>query len=462
VDIFIDPDSSTGLADQIYEEVRSGILDGRLGPGDRVPSSRELADVLGVSRHTVTRAFNRLTGEGFLVGRRGGGTVVSDLFTADSNPGPSHPVLQPARPQPTPPTYDLRPSLPDRDLFPLREWKRYARLAVDLHSGWYEDPAGLPELRLVLARWIGRSRGVDASFRQIVVTSGAQQAFFLIAKACLEPGSRVAMEDPGYIWFRSAMEAAGVEVVSVPVDDEGIVVADIPRDVAAVYVTPSHQFPTGVVMSMARRLDLLALARESDMLVLEDDYDSEFRYVDRPLEPIHRLDNGDSVAYIATMSKVLSPSLRLGYVVVPPEYLIRLVEFRQRMDLGPRGLDQQTLRHYIADGHLSRHIRKAHRIYQRRHDKVARHFSRLTEIGLVDNPRANAGLHASAPLSPGLDERQILADLAARGFAIDGYSDYQHDPDGPAGLLVGFGSIDEQRLDEALLIIEETLISAST
>lgn len=351
----------------------------------------------------------------------------------------------------------MRASLPDKRLFPTADWKRYARIAVDLHTGWYADAAGLPELRLALARWVARSRGVEAGFREVVVTSGAQHAFHLIAKACLRSGDRIAMEEPGYSWFRSAAIAAGAEVVSVPVDDEGIVVDEIPDDVAAVYVTPSHQFPTGVIMSMARRLDLLGLARERGMLVIEDDYDSEFRYVDRPLEPLYRLDNGESVAYVATMSKILSPVLRLGYMVLPPTRVEDCVDERQRIDLGPSEMQQQILRHYIADGHLARHIRKAHRIYQRRRNKVHAFLERAVEDGHVVAPRANAGLHASAWLTDGIDEQSLLDALADRGFAIYGYSEFSSERPDPGGILLGFGSIDEGSLDEALPIIAEEM-----
>lgn len=446
-----------GLAEQLYEEVRAGIVEGRLGPGDRIPSSRDLADTLGVSRHTVTTALGRLTGEGFLEGKRGGGTVVSNLFTPDARPARPGPVLHPVRKAPLPQRYDMRASLPDSRLFPTAEWKRYARISIDLHTGWYADPAGVPDLRLALARWVGRSRGVDAGFREVVVTSGAQQAFHVTVQAFLQPGDRVAMEDPGYTWFREAATAAGAEVVAVPVDREGIVVADVPVDVAAVYVTPSHQFPTGAVMSMARRLDLLALAREQDMLIVEDDYDSEYRYVDRPLEPLYRLDNGESVIYVATMSKVLSPAIRLGYVVVPPNRVETFVDTRQRTDLGPTELQQQILRHFIADGHLSSHIRKTHRIYRKRRNRVLGFLQEASEEGLLVEARANAGLHASASLPTDIDESVLLEDLTAQGFAIYGYDDFRHQPTGRGGILFGFGAIDENGLDEALPNLAKTL-----
>ncbi|MCI0543124.1 MAG: aminotransferase class I/II-fold pyridoxal phosphate-dependent enzyme, partial [Actinobacteria bacterium] len=333
----VDEDSPVGLASQIYEEIRGGTLGGRLSPGDRLPASRELATTLGVSRHTVTTAYGHLAAEGFLDGRRGGGTVVSDMFAFREPDAESAPVLDLPRPKSAQEVVlDLQPGTPDRRLFPTREWKRHARWAVDRHEAGYGDPAGMADLRLVLARWIAKSRGVDASFRQLIVTSGAQQAFYLLIAACTSPGDLVAVEDPGYHRFRSVVEARGARVSPVPVDDEGIVVEAIPFGASVVYVTPSHQFPTGVTMSMSRRLALLELAEDHDMLVIEDDYDTEFRYVDRPLEPLYRLDRTGQVAYVASFSKTLSPALRLGYVVVPPQLLADLVDLGARSSLPTR------------------------------------------------------------------------------------------------------------------------------
>jgi len=286
-----------------------------------------------------------------LDGRRGGGTVISDLFALQDPDGGSEPVPDLPRPESAPEiVFDLRPGTPDPRLFPITDWKRHARWAVDQHDVSYGDPAGIADLRLVLARWVAKSRGVDASFRQLTVTSGAQQAFFLLIATCTVSGDTVSIEDPGYHRFRSVVEAQGARVTPIPVDDEGIVVDAIPLETKVVYVTPSHQFPTGVTMSMSRRLALLELARNRGMLIIEDDYDSEFRYVDRPLEPLYRLDRSGLVAYVASFSKTLSPALRLGCVVVPRDLLSDLLGLREQVDWAPSQVDQLTLKAYVADG----------------------------------------------------------------------------------------------------------------
>jgi GntR family transcriptional regulator/MocR family aminotransferase len=454
MDIFIDPAAATGLSSQIYEGIRSGILEGRLAPGDHLPPSRELAATLGVSRSTVTTAYGHLAAEGFLDGRRGAGTVVSELFALGARGGPPEPIVLPAHPDPdADATFDLRPGVPDSRLFPVAEWKRHSRWAIDRHEARYDDPAGLPDLRLVLARWIARSRGVAAGFRQIVVTSGAQQAFYLLTATGIEPGDVVAMEDPGYDRFRRVAEICGARVVPVPVDRKGIVVGDIPIEAKLVYVTPSHQFPTGVAMSMRRRLALLELARERRMLVVEDDYDSEFRYTDRPLEPLHRLDRSGSVAYVASFSKTLSPALRLGYVVVPPERLAALLELRQHMDWAPPQVDQATLRGFVADGELDRHLRRSRRVYQRRHDILIDFLRYTAARGSMYPMAANAGLHVCARLGDGIDESQLRSALFGRGVAVGELAAYTAGTPALSGLVFGFGRVDATRLAAALEIV---------
>ena len=403
VDVFIDPESGVGLAEQIYEQIRVGILHGRLGSGDRLPPSRELAVTLGVSRHTVTTAYGRLSAEGYLNGLRGGGTVVSDLFHHKAlAAGPDAVPVSPADVgESRPVRYDLRPGAPDPRLFPASEWKRYVKWAVDQHVAVYPDPAGVADLRLVLAKWIGRSRGVDTGFRQLVVTSGAQQALYLLARVWLGVGDVAAIEDPGYRPFRRAAEAIGAEIAPIPVDEEGIVVDAIPAATRLLYVTPSHQFPTGVTMSMRRRLDLLDLARRRDMLIVEDDYDSEYRYVDRPLEPLFRLDRHGTVAYVAGFSKILSPALRLGFTVVPPRLVDRVVELRQLIDWAPSTVDQLTLRGFVADGRLDRHLRRVRRIYQARHQSVTTFLQSLADRGFVRPPASQAGVSGQDAQDPG-------------------------------------------------------------
>jgi GntR family transcriptional regulator / MocR family aminotransferase len=412
---------------------------------------------LGVSRHTVTTAYGHLAAEGFLDGRRRGGTVVSDLVALREPYTWSGPVLD------LPPAgfteeilFDLRPGTPDPRLFPITEWKRHARWAVDHHEAGYGDPAGITDLRLVLARWIAKSRGVDASFRQLMVTSGAQQAFFLLIAARTLPGDTVAVEDPGYHRFRNVVEAHGARVAPVPVDEDGIVVEAIPPEAKVVYVTPSHQFPTGVTMSMSRRLALLKLARDQDTLIIEDDYDSEFRYVDRPLEPLYRLDRSGRVAYVASFSKTLSPALRLGYVVVPPELLSDILDLREQVDWAPSQVDQLTLKGYLAVGEFERYLRKTRRIYQQRHSLVT-DFLRVEATRHSLQPVAsNAGLHVATHLNAGA-ETVLCRALADRGVAVEGLSTYFAGPTATGGLLFGFGQTNADQLQEALEIVGDVL-----
>ncbi|MGA9597458.1 MAG: PLP-dependent aminotransferase family protein [Acidimicrobiia bacterium] len=458
MDIFINQNAGVGLSTQIYEEIRSGILEGRLAPGDRLPPSRELAETLGVSRSTVTTAYGHLAAEGFLEGRRGGGTVVSELSVLVAADAPARPVLSPTRrDRAEDAVFDLRPGTPDPRLFPTTEWKRYTRWAVDRHLAIYGDPAGLPDLRLVLARWIGRSRGIAAGFRQLVVTSGAQQAFYLLTATSITPGDVVAMEDPGYRRFRRLAEACGANVVPVPVDEEGIVVADIPSEARLVCVTPSHQFPTGVTMSLPRRLALLELAAQHGMVVVEDDYDSEFRYTDRPLEPLYRLDRTRTVAYVASFSKTLSPALRLGYMVVPPGLLSRVLELRQHMDWSPAHIEQEALRAYIADGALDRHLRRTRRIYERRHALLTAFLRRTAAAGLMYPMASNAGLHVCGRLDEQVDESQLCLALASRGVAAEGLAGYTTGSVKIAGLVLGFGRVDTVQIPEALDIVGSEL-----
>jgi len=459
LDVFLDTGSTLGLADQIYEQLRRAILDGRLRRGDRLPPTRELAATLKISRHTVTTAYGRLSAEGYLLGRRGGGTVVSDLIVA----GAHRPAETATRGAATGPSetsrhvvYDLRAGVPDPRLFPSAEWKRYLRRAVDRHDGAYGQPAGLIELRIALARWIARSRGVGATHEQVVVTCGAQQALYLLARSCVRNGDVVAIEDPGYLPFRRVVETIGADVVAVPVDDEGLVVDAIPSAARMVHVTPSHQFPTGITMSLRRRMALLSLARRHGMVIVEDDYDSEYRHVDRPLEPLFRLDRNGSVVYVASFSKILSPALRLGFAVVPPALLPAMLDLRRLIDWAPATVDQSALLGFVADGWLDRHLRRSRRVYRARHRLVSGWLERLAERGIVEAPPSNAGLHVAARLHGGRDEAEIIARLAERGVAIEGFgSSVVHAS--TSGILLGFGLIDEGGLGDAMRVVEDVL-----
>ena len=303
----------------------------------------------------------------------------------------------------------------------------------------------------MLAGWIGRSRGVIVDADQIIVTSGAQEAVHLVVRAMLRPGDPIAVEDPGYPPVRLLFEAIGLRVVAVPVDGEGIVVDQIPANVKVVYTTPSHQSPSGVTMSLARRRALLAFADRHDAAIIEDDYDSEFRHTDRPLEPLHRLDRSGRVAYVGTFSKTLSPSLRLGFVALPEPLVDAAIAWRQLFSVQPSALGQLTLHRFIERGHLDQHLRRVRRIYRTRHEIVRQFVADGVDAGaLLPGPENHAGLHLATVLPADVSEDAIRDEARRRGMAISSFAECCVRPDRPNGLLIGFGMASADVLERAL------------
>ena len=322
---------SRDLPGEIYRNLRAAILDGRIAGGERLPATRELAVRLNVSRTTVATAYDRLISEGYATGRVGSGTYVeANVATRDGRPAQPRRALRPRRawesvPLPAVfrvehPEFDFRAGVPDARLFPYDEWRRLTARQFRypaVGSGVYGEPAGHLGLREAIARHVGVSRGVRAVAEDIIVTNGTQQAVDIIARVLLKPRDRVAVEDPGYSPLRLLFEAIGARVTAVPVDDEGLVVNALPTQTRLVYVSPSHQFPLGMSMSLPRRRALIAWAADHDAAVVEDDYDSDFRYGARPIEALQTLDKSGRVIYVGSFSKTMLPTLRLGFVIVP-------------------------------------------------------------------------------------------------------------------------------------------------
>ncbi len=466
-DLFVDPTQPRRTASSLFEQLRTAIASGRLRAGDRVPPSRELAAQLGVARSTVAAVYGRLRAEGYLDGRTGDGTFVADVLPRSALPGvpaPTavHDLLRPPSrtgrtPAPAALRADLRTGRPDPALFPLADWRRCVVDVLHAPPPGYGDPGGLPELRRTLAAWVARSRGVIATPEQVLVTAGAQQAFDVIARGLLAPGQRVAMEDPGYPPVRELLRHHGLHVVPVRVDDDGLVVDEVPRDVRAVYVTPSHQAPTGATMSAPRRRALLALAEEIDAVVVEDDYDTEYRYVDRPLEPLHRLDSAGRVLYVGTFSKTLSPSLRIGFLVAPAPVAAHLTDVRWVADSQPPHLTQSALAELIARGLFERHLRRTRRAYGPRRDLLLDGLGALAAEGLLARVwPAHAGLHVFVELADGHDASAVSAALAARGVAIPASDDWWGGPRRPA-LQLGFALSGPPLLELALTELRHVL-----
>jgi GntR family transcriptional regulator / MocR family aminotransferase len=465
MELFIDPAQRRGVASELFDQLREAIVNGRLRHGDRVPPSRDLARELGISRHTVTTVYGRLVAEGFLEGRAGGGTHVS--YAAGS---PQHRVRSTdLRPRQVPNVdyvtepppeggVDLRIGLPDRGLFPLTPWRRCVVSALQVAPAAGGEPAGHADLRRTLAHWIGRSRGVDVDAANVVVTTGAQGAVDLVARVFLRPGDRVAFEEPGYTPVRHLLETSGLDVVPVPVDDQGIIVEAIPVDVRLVYVTPSHQSPTGATMSLPRRRALLELADRHEMAIIEDDYDSEYRHADRPLEPLFRLDRAGRVLYVGTFSKTLSPTLRLGFVVLPDSLTPSAVKVAELVGSYPPAVVQAAMYHFIGEGHLDRHLRKARRVYGERHTFVAAFIREMVATGLLrPGPTGHAGLHLAARLPAGVSEHALIERVRRDDVALTSLANSWMGQPRWQALLIGFGRADPPHLARGLAVLRDAL-----
>lgn len=468
MEVFIDPADGRSLAEQVYAEVRAAIVVGRLAPGDVLTPSRTLASQLGISRFTVTEAYARLAAEGFVEGRRRGGSIVTSAAGAAAPADRVPTAMQPralvtsVRPYADPvpavlPRFDLRAGNVDPSLFPLRAWRRCTTAALQTPPPSYGDPLGEPDLRAALAHWIGRTRGVVCSPADVLVTSGALHGLDLVARVMLQPGDVVAVEEPGYPPAADLLRAIGLTVLGVPVDERGLIVDAIPPTARLVYVTPSHQFPLGVVLSHERRLALLRWATTHDATIVEDDYDSQFRFASRPLEPLQRLDADGRVVYLGTFSKVLSPSLRIGFAVAPRSIVPALAILRVTVDWCPPWPTQAALTRFVTDGHLDRHIVKATRRYRARRDEILGRLA-VTPIPVRALP-ASAGLHITVLVDAddGPDDHALHDASVAEELIVGSLRRCYRFSTPPGGLLIGFGSVANDRVGEAMDAIDRVI-----
>jgi GntR family transcriptional regulator/MocR family aminotransferase len=464
---------------QIYDGLRRAILEGRLRPGQRIPSTRSLAADLGVSRLPVLNAYEQLLHEGYLVGRTGSGTFVTgnipDHLLRTQPIGRLTPLPRsgagtresrvPNQPSPTSWSFPVVPfqiGLPALDLFPRAAWAKLVAREVRAETPErlaYGDPAGLRSLRVAIAEHLRTSRAVRCMADQILIVPGSQAALRLAATTLLEPNDRVAIEEPGYFGAHRAFRAAGVQMVPVPVDAEGLNVAALQRrgaKIRAVYVTPSHQYPLGMTMSASRRFGLLDRATRHQSWILEDDYDSEFRYISRPVGALQGMDARDRVIYIGTFSKALFPAVRVGYVVVPPLLWTRFLESRFAFDIFAPTLYQRSLAEFLKTGHFARHLRRMRSAYLERRDALLRGLDRHCG-DLVEVHNSDAGLHVTVLLREGLDDQDVAARLGRRGLATAPLSNSYLGPVRRHGLLLGFGGAPPQRLSAATRILGDVL-----
>jgi GntR family transcriptional regulator / MocR family aminotransferase len=469
---------ATPLYRQLYDGLRGAILHGQVQAGTRLPSTRALAQALQISRTTVLIAYQQLLAEGYLEGKWGSGTYIAhtlpeDLFATQTRE--AHPAVEThsdrrlassavlltqttqALASVLMPAADEHPAfvlgLPAVDAFPFSIWRRllvrrYQRSASRLFR--YQPPIGYQPLREAIAAYLGMTRGVRCTFEQVIVVVGSQQGLDLTARVLLRPGDSVWVENPGYLGARLAFLGAGAKLIPVPVDHEGLdIEAGLRRygDAHLAYITPSHQFPLGAKMSLARRFALLDWANRVGSWIVEDDYDSEYRYVDRPLAALQGIDTTDRVLYLGTFSKSLFPALRLGYLVVPPDLVDHFVAARLCSDTHSAALEQAVLADFISEGHFSRHLRRMRTLYAERQTILLEAAQQEELAEVLEIIPDETGMHVVGWLPPGADDAEIARQAAIRyGLHCSPLSLFSLEPLPRAGLVLGYAAAGEPEI----------------
>jgi GntR family transcriptional regulator / MocR family aminotransferase len=463
---------------QVYAGIRRAILEGRIAPGQRVPSTRALAERLGISRATVSLAYEQLASEGYLEAAQGSGTCVGSQLPDDllrpareraavskrSSSGPAH--LSPggaALLRMTFPRlaldelpFDFRHGRPALDAFPFEVWNRllarHGRVGSRAMRDYERDPRGHGPLRAAIAEHLRQARAVQCAADQVIITGGAQQALDLCARVLAAPDETAALEDPGYPGASAAFLAQGLRLIPLPATREGVSFEPLRagRGIRLVYVTPSHQYPTGSVMSLPKRLELLELSRKGGWRILEDDYDSEFRYAGRPLPSLQGLDAHGGVLYVGTFSKAMFPALRVGYLVAPPDLVEVLARARWAADRQTPSLEQYALDDFIREGHLERHIRRMRLLYSRRREVLMEELAQRF-AGRVTLWGESAGLHLMVRFRTGLSDAELVRRALAVGVGLESTEGCRIAGRGHGGeFLLRFGCLDEATIREGL------------
>jgi GntR family transcriptional regulator/MocR family aminotransferase len=472
--IAVDRKARKALQAQIYDAYRAAIVDGRLRPGQRIPSTRVLASEIKVSRFPVLNAYAQLLAEGYLQSRVGAGTVVSgsipDQLTSSALPGASHaatgsgprPVAKRGSNLPgieTPPwlrTWGaFRVGQVAADQFPLQVWSNLvARRCrrMDALSAHYGNLMGAQVLREAIATYLKIARSVRCEAEQVMIVNGSQQALEISTRVLLDTGSRVWVEEPGYPLAREVFALNGCHLVPVPVDSEGLDVAagiKTCRRAQAVFVTPSHQFPLGMTMSASRRLQLLDWAQNSGAWIIEDDYDSEYRYQSLPIASLQGLDTNSRVIYVGTFSKVLFPALRLGYIVIPSDLVGHFRAIRRVMDLGPATLYQEALADFIDQGHFARHIRRMRVLYGEFRRVLVDSLNK--DLGdLLEVVGDEAGMHLAVILQNGQCDVEIAKRAARHNLSLWPLSPSYLGQPSRQGFILGFGGTTNREIPNAV------------
>ena len=483
--------NSEAVYRQVYHQLRAAILAGELPPGSRLPPGRDLARGAGVARVTITQAIAQLEAEGFVTTRVGAGTFVAADLPVSGAPAIAPTSFRPAltewgrravavgqagRPaesvrqadsarqaESVRPTIDFGFGRSFAELFPYDVWRRLLARYLstdDAMLSRYGSPAGFYPLREAVAAYLGRARGVRCTPEQVAIVSGAQQALDILARLLLYPGNEVVVETPGYRDAFTLFRLHEARLVGLPVDDQGLPVDRIPLESRArlAFVTPSHQFPRGGTMPLARRLALLAWARQQGAIVIEDDYDGDLRYAGHSLAALQGLDEDGRVVYLGTFSKVLFPALRLGYLVLPPALVTPFVRAKDLVDRGAPTLTQAAVADFIAEGHFERHLRHLRHVYGERRAALARVLE--TELGdRVNFSPVAAGLHVMLFLEPGTDEAALVRAAAARGVRVYPGAPYHLTQPAPPSILLGFSGLDEAEIVEGVRRLAEAVVS---
>jgi len=471
--------SPAPLFRQLYARIKEAILRGTLSPGMQLPPTRDLSELLGVSRQTVLNAYDQLTAEGYLSGTVGRGTFISahlpialpadaprGLMRPLSARGANYAAAMQSVGHHASPARAFRVSMPSLELFPFDVWSRLEARRwrhPDHHMG-YGDPAGFAPLRELLCVYLRASRGVNCTPEQVIITSGSQQGLYLLTALLLAPGDKVWVESPGYQGASAPLFAAGAEVCTVPVDGEGMDVAfGAARypDARMVLSTPSHQLPLGVTMTLQRRLELLRWAAANKAWIIEDDYDSEYRYTGPPLASLQSLDSADCTVYVGTLSKVLFPGLRLGYIVAPPALVEAVVRAKSVVDRHNAIVPQMVLADFMAGGHFSRHIKRTREAYaERRHALLTGIQAQLGDE-LRCGP-SDAGLDLCVHFRRARDEQAVVQAALARGVEMRPLSYYANRVAVPEcavdpGLVLGFAAVTPRDIAAGLKVLRAIL-----
>ena len=485
--IAFDNHSKLPLHHQLYEELQRLILSGKLQPGGRLPSTRGLAKSLGISRATVTQSYEQLLSEGYLQTVMGSGTFVCSqlpddlLLTSltDEN------MAMPTEPSVKLSSYGNNllktdyltlnnPKLLNQNLISFqygtpvfdeiscKQWRqlmsRYCRVKNREMFNYANDPRGYLPLREAISRYLVQYRAVQCEADQVIIVSGSQQALELVTRILIDQGDEVAIENPSYLDAQRIFLSNGAKLLPIAIDESGIIVEqllDYATTIKLIYVTPSHQFPTGAIMSLSRRLELLAWAKQTGAMIIEDDYDSEFRYTGRPIPALQGLDQG-KVIYVGTFSKVLFPALRIGYLVVPKSLVSVLTYAKRLTDRHSPILEQQVLTDFINEGYLERHIRRMRKLYDRRRQVLMQALwenlgDRITILG------ENAGMHLMVRFQTNLSDQEIVEASAAKGVKLVRAQRYYLQGNGTSEFVIGYSNLSEEEITEGVFRIAQAL-----